>query len=181
MTFLVEDYRKKEFLELYEPLHSHLLGYCRAISKCPQDAEDLFQDTLLAAWEQFGTLRSMAAFKSYLFRIACNKNHMRARRKKFRSEYTSEVGMRIPATDPDPEFITDFHIIHETMLQLPEKMANALILFHISDLTIAEIQKIQGGSISAVKQRLRRGKIQLLALLNAVPQPKSSATWIFTL
>jgi len=61
---------------------------------------------------------------------------------------------------------------------LPVKMAEALILYHISDLSMGEIQKIQGGSLSGVKLRLKRGREKLLSLLNTKEQVKVALLFI---
>jgi DNA-directed RNA polymerase specialized sigma24 family protein len=45
-----------------------------------------------------------------------------------------------------------------------------MMLCHLSDLPIEEIQKIQGGSVSAIKQRLKRGREKLLGMLNESQQ-----------
>jgi len=59
-------------------------------------------------------------------------------------------------------------------------MAQALILFHIADMCIEDIRDIQGGSLSAVKSRLQRGRQKVLAMLNTPAQVKI-AFMLFTL
>ncbi len=67
------------------------------------------------------------------------------------------------------------------MASLPEKQREALALFEISGLSIEEVREIQGGSLSAVKMRLVRGREQLALLLRSrgpdmLPTPRPALT-----
>ncbi len=161
-----------EFLSLYEPVHDQLGRFCRAISGNLEDGEDLLQDTILNSLEGFSKIKDKSVFKSYLFSVACNLNKMKLRRLKFRAEISETEINQIIDSGQNQEYLTDFKIVYEKMLSLPERMAEALILYHISDLSLEEIQKIQGGSLSGVKLRLKRGREKLLSLLNTKEQMK---------
>ena len=176
----MEERKQKEFLELYEPLHSSFCRYCRAISGNVTDAEDLVQDAILCVLGSFDKIRDLALFKPYLYSIAYKLNVTRFRRKKFKAEFKEDEINRILDPGKNQEYSADFRIIYEEMLSLPAKMANALILYHISDLTLEEIQKIQGGSLSGVKLRLKRGREKLLKRLNT-PEQVKAAMLLFSL
>jgi DNA-directed RNA polymerase specialized sigma24 family protein len=70
-------------------------------------------------------------------------------------------------------------IIYNKILSLPDKMSEALILFHISDLSLEEIQKIQGGSLSGVKLRLKRGREKIMGMVKT-PSQLEMALLLFT-
>ncbi len=101
---------------------------------------------------------------------------MRLRRRKFKASFTAAELSQIVDFSQNPEHITDFKIIYEKMLMLPSNMAEALILYHISDLSIDEIHKIQGGSLSGVKMRLTRGREKLLSSLTTKVQKNLAIT-----
>ena len=172
--------KQKQFLELYTPVHESLYRFCRAISGNKEDAEDLMNDTVLAALESIDKLKETQAFKSYIFSIASNLNKLRFRRFRFRADFDEKELNKIADFSVNPELIIDFKIVYQKMLALPSKVAEALILFHISDVSLDEIQKIQGGSLSGVKLRLKRGRKKLLESLNTSSQ-KKVATMLFTL
>ncbi len=163
---------KIEFLSLYEPVHKPLSKFCRAISGNTEDGEDLLQDTILTCLVDFNKIKDKNRFKSYLFSVASNLSRMKHRRLKFKAEFSEREINQISDARQDAEYLTDFRIVYEKMLCLPERMAQTLILYHISDLSLEEIRSIQGGSLSGVKLRLKRGREKLLSLLNTKEQVK---------
>lgn len=167
-----------QFLKLYEPLHSSFTRYCRAISGNNSDAEDLVQDTIVTILTGFEKIKDLSSFKSYLFSVAGNLNQKRSRKKKFRGEINVKELLNLQDMKQDPELQADFRIMYEKMLSLPSRSSEALILFHISDLSLEDIQNIQGGSLSAVKQRLKRGREKLLHQLSEPAKVKAAILFL---
>ena len=168
----MEDRIKNEFIELYEPVHDQFCRYCRAIAGNADDAEDLIQDAILNVLVSFDKIRDKSAFKSLMFGVAGNLHKMKLRRRKVNLQFSAEENNHISHYAQDQEYLTDFKIVYEKILLLPQRMAETIILFHISDLSLEEIQQIQGGSLSGVKLRLKRGREKLLELLNTPEQVK---------
>jgi RNA polymerase sigma-70 factor (ECF subfamily) len=166
----VEEAKQINFLELYEPIHTQFSRFCRAIAGNKEDAEDLMNDAILIVLDNMNRLKDINMFKSYLFSIASNQNKMRNRRAKFRASFNDTELKQIADSGNNPEYAIEFKIIYEKILTLPAKISETLILFHISDMSIEEIQKIQGGSLSGVKLRLKRGREKLLASLSSPKQ-----------
>ncbi|MBN2805209.1 MAG: RNA polymerase sigma factor [Prolixibacteraceae bacterium] len=153
-----------EFMALYEPLHLRLSNYCRSMARNRADADDLLNDTILAAYEQFDKLENPDRFAGYLFAIASNLFKKQLRRKKFRGNYNEKEALLLEDLATDTESRVELSIVMQKMELLPALQREALILFHISDLPMEEIRNIQGGSLSAVKQRIKRGRERLMQL-----------------
>jgi len=151
---------------------SKVVQFTISLTGNSEDGEDLLQDTILNSLEGFNKVKDKKVFKSYLFSIASNLHKMKLRRLKFKAEFNDSEINQIVDFGQNQEYLTDFKIVYGKMLSLPERMAEALILYHISDLSLEEIQKIQGGSLSGVKLRLKRGREKLLSLLNTKEQMK---------
>src|SRR5437763_14361769 len=84
------------FGELSEPYRSELQLHWYRILGSVQDAEDILQETLLAAWRGLGQYEGRASLRTWLYRIATNRclNALRA-------------SGRRPRTSPDrPAFLT---------------------------------------------------------------------------
>jgi RNA polymerase sigma factor (sigma-70 family) len=174
----VEDKRHKEFLELYNPIHVQLSRYCRAISGNTDDAKDLLSDTILNVLESFDRIKDKTAFRSYAFTVASNLQKKIIRRLKFRAEFNDAESNLLVDHSQNQEYLTDYAIIYKLILSLPDRIAETIILFHISDMSIQEIKKIQGGSESGVKQRLKRGREKLMSQMKEPEQLKLAVLFL---
>ena len=61
------------FRELTEPYRRELQVHCYRMLGSFQDAEDVLQDTLLAAWRGMGGFEGRASVRTWLYRIATNR------------------------------------------------------------------------------------------------------------
>jgi RNA polymerase sigma-70 factor, ECF subfamily len=64
---------EEAFRELTDPHRRELQVHCYRILGSVQDAEDLVQETLLAAWRGLGEFEERASLRSWLYRIATNR------------------------------------------------------------------------------------------------------------
>src|SRR5687768_5839699 len=61
------------FRELTEPYRRELQVHCYRMLGSLQDAEDVLQETLLAAWQGLGEFEGRASIRTWLYRIATNR------------------------------------------------------------------------------------------------------------
>ncbi|MFT6166839.1 MAG: RNA polymerase sigma-70 factor (ECF subfamily) [Vicingaceae bacterium] len=162
----MNDYQK-QFLDLYNPVHEAFARFCHAKAYGLLEPEDLISESVLCALEKFGTLKSHDAFLSFLFSIATNILHKKNRRLKFRGNYHESEAFVLKDEGIDAETRLDVVILYDALNQLPNAQKEALILFEISGFSIKEIADIQNARLSAVKQRLKRGRTALATLLKS--------------
>jgi RNA polymerase sigma-70 factor (ECF subfamily) len=62
------------FRELTDPYRHELQLHCYRIVGSTQDAEDLVQETLLAAWRGLDQFKGQASIRTWLYRIATNRS-----------------------------------------------------------------------------------------------------------
>jgi len=129
---------------------------------------DLMHETLLVAHKGFSKLRCKDAFLSYLIGIAIRVLANSNRKKK--PEKLSDTSDYV-----DGNMKTDLRVeidqLHTALSKLPEGQRESIICFEIVGFSIKEIASLHEVGESAVKQRLRRGRIALAEIMNETSAP----------
>lgn len=170
------DPRTERFLALLHPVYERLERFCFAIERDREKACDLIGETILKAWEHFDGIRDEGAFLGWLFTTATRLH----RRDRSRGNRMSRLGREDQALLiselPEPDMSADLAALHHALDRLPERTREAIILFEISGFTQKEIAAIQGGSVTAVKVRLHRGRKRLASLLDVRETPEDTGS-----
>lgn len=162
------DFSKKErFMQAYAPVHGRFERYCKTRSYKELPFEDLMQDTLLIAFEKFDNLKSKDAFLHFLFGTAAKvlSNY----RKKKKLEYVENFSTQyehINTSNIEIEKQLEINCLYEQIENLDSITRECIILFEISGFSIKEIMVILNLGESAIKQRLSRGRKQLIVQMN---------------
>src|SRR5215204_4172964 len=91
---------EREFRALTEPLRRELELHCYRLLGSVQDAEDVVQETLLAAWRAFDDFEGRSSLRTWLYRIATNRS-LNALRDASRRPRETE-GPALPPDRPEP-------------------------------------------------------------------------------
>jgi RNA polymerase sigma factor (sigma-70 family) len=168
--------RKEKFLALLEPVYPRLSRYALAMTHNREDAKDLVGEAILVALERFDSIRSDDGFPGFLYRIVA-RTHKRWHRRERRSVGIEEVQLET-IVDPRamPDAAAEMAIVMAALDTLPAKMKETILLFDIGDLSLEEIRNIQGGTLSGVKTRLRRGREMLKSILGIDSEEHTSST-----
>ena len=158
--------KQEVFKDLYNPCHQAFLRYCRGLTGDRDDALDLAGEAVLIVFENLERIRKKDSFKAYLFSVARRLRLQHYRRIRFRGVYDEKLAELLPDQDSLPDTDHDVALLYDLLGKLPHKQKEALVLFEISGFSLEEIRQLQGGSLSAVKMRLKRGRKQLRLWLN---------------
>jgi len=153
------------FLKLYEPIHDRFERFCRARVYGDMEFRDLMNETLLIAFEKIDTLKSERAFLSFLFSISVRLLANNHKKKKADSFSSDESIVAYVDENANTEKDAEVYLLHKALALLPNEQREALILFEISGFALKEVAEIQNASLSAVKQRLKRGREKLKEIL----------------
>ncbi|HET9992299.1 MAG TPA: RNA polymerase sigma factor [Kofleriaceae bacterium] len=163
-----------------EPLHVRCAAFARGLCRSRSDADDLYQESLLRAFTRLDALRDEAAFRTWMYRIVISV-HRNQLRKDFirrlspfhmpRSELARLAGhgddvsieTLYRSTDWSPEAAEAARRARAALAALPTAQREAIVLFEIEGMLVAEIAAIQSVSESAVKSRLARGRERMRA------------------
>jgi len=129
------------------------------------DAEDATQDAFVQAWRNLGGFRADAAFPTWMYRIVTNRclNMLRARR---RTEPLPD-DREAPASRPDriAEARWQVQDLKLAILRLTPEQRAPLVLRELQGCSYEEIAEALDVSISAVKSRLHRARLELLSAM----------------
>lgn len=81
----------ERFMELYRTVYQDLYRLAYYYMGNVQDAEDAVQDTVLSAWEHFGSLKEEASFRPWIFRILVNRCRRLLKRRGLREVPVEDV------------------------------------------------------------------------------------------
>jgi RNA polymerase sigma-70 factor (ECF subfamily) len=132
-----------------------------------QHAEDLTQEICLKLARKLGSFKAQSSFKTWFYRMSINyaKDYLKKiKREQHRTESasdTEELGTDVQTPEKDSSDILG--LIHK----LPAKIAQALLLVYVQELSHAEAGKIMQCAGSTVSWHVHQGKKQLKALLEA--------------
>ena len=122
-----------------------------------EDAEDVVQEAIVAAYRQVGAFRGQAAFGTWLTRIALRMAARRSRRRPALT-FTDCDPPDEPRVDAQPSLSL---LMAEAVEKLPDALRIPLVLRFYEGLSGAEIAAALGCKQSTVWTRLYRGLAQL--------------------
>jgi RNA polymerase sigma factor (sigma-70 family) len=142
--------RLPPYQTLLEEHGEDVLRYLRA-AVGRQDAEDCWQETMLAALRAYPRLRDARNLRGWLLRIAHNEavdHHRSARRRPYPMAELPEPGVLDVAPDP---------ALWNAVRRLPEKQRAAVTLRFAGDLDYRAIGNLIDCSEAAARQNVRAG------------------------
>ena len=141
-----------------------LKRFARRSCSTSEDAEDAVQLALWQLHRRIGTLRTVATFATWLFRIV-----ERECRRLFRGrDPAGPLDEHVAASVAAPERTHDLRIdLSRAIAELPEAYRVVLILRDVDELTAPEVSAHLGLGVEAVKSRLHRARAMVRARLVA--------------
>ncbi len=159
------------FAELFGRHADRLWSLALRTLQHPQDAEEVLQEAMLAAFRRAGGFRGEAAVGTWLYRIVLNACLDRLRRIKARPAAFAgdEIVAALPSLSEGPESVVLQREladeVERALGQLSPDQRAALVLVDLDGYSIDEAAVLLGCAPGTVKSRCSRGRAKLAPLL----------------
>ncbi|MBK7821828.1 MAG: SigE family RNA polymerase sigma factor [Tessaracoccus sp.] len=153
---------EEQFDHLYTDSYTRLVGHIYAMCGNLPEAQDCVQEAFIRAWDKRQTLNHTdnpeAWIRTTAYRLAISRW-----RKTIRALRPPDRALQAqPVAEPSPDRVA----VAAALAQLPADQRRAIVLYHLCDLTVAEVAHEVGSPTGTIKARLSRGRTTLARLLN---------------
>jgi RNA polymerase sigma-70 factor (TIGR02960 family) len=175
------------FEELTQPYRREIQVHCYRMLGSFQDAEDVLQETLLAAWQGLGHFEERASLRTWLYRIATNRclNARRSSSRRTAKEWDvpgveppepTQLG-EVPWLQPYPDALLEgvvdvppgpearyeqsesISLAFVTALQiLPPRQVAALVLRDVLGFRASDVAEMLDSTVDSVNSALKRAR-----------------------
>lgn len=184
------------FAELTSPFHRELHVHCYRMLGSVDDADELLQETLVAAWRGLGGFAGRSSLRSWLYQIATNRclNAIRASKRRppatpvppfeppeptRRGEITWLQPYPDAWLDPGPEPSSRYEGNEAVRLafvaalqRIPPRQTAAVVLCDVLDFPLGEVAGMLSSTPTAIKGLLQRGRASLAEQASSDDQPE---------
>jgi RNA polymerase sigma-70 factor (ECF subfamily) len=150
------------FWDKLDPVKTRLYNYIRKALNFSPDADDVYQETVLHAYQYVRTYQDGRDFGAWLFGIA--QNEIRKHHKRNRGITISLDAERLGLEDPCSERQT-IEEIYRFAERLKPRQREVFFLFYDQGFTILEISEITGLGEGNIKFILNRARQALRAVI----------------
>jgi RNA polymerase sigma-70 factor (ECF subfamily) len=161
------------FNRLFDQYSPRVLGYLIRLTGSRADAEDLTQETFLAAYAGRAGWRGEAQALAWLLGIARRRWRDRSRKAVIAAGSLLEETLLLP--DPTSEVDTAA-VLTEAMSRLSEMEREVLLLTAVEGLTYPEAAVVLGEPVGTVKWRVHQATRKLRRILNAAEERDEAQT-----
>ena len=166
MDSRAEAARWNRLITLLKPIHAQAVAPARRLCRSVDDGDDLYQESVLRAYDKLDGLRDESRFRSWFFATLLSRHRSRVRRPRRESVAIED------AFDRGSEPVGEDGAAWEEERRRAQRAARALaglapvqreaiVLHDIEGFSVEEVAETQGVTLSAVKSRLARGREKL--------------------
>lgn len=156
----------------------NLLGFAVRLTGCPDQGEDLVQETMLRAIRNWSRFRGDANPRTWLFSIAVNvfRDRLKSRANQQR-QLDRELMTHVDGPEQQSMAIELKEAISRQVSRLPPRQREVLVLKTYEEMSVAEIGKVLGMKPANVYTTLHHArntlKEKLKSFLEVPPETKS--------
>lgn len=144
---------------LYAKYAKAMYNICLRLLSNQSDAEDVLQESFIAAFKKMNELKDGAAFGGWLRKIVVNNCHQHSRKSKFSFESPDETEEMTDDND-DADWMNNIPVaeVHYAVKNLPEGCRTVFLLYTSEDHTHKHIAELLNIAESTSKSQYLRAK-----------------------
>jgi RNA polymerase sigma-70 factor (ECF subfamily) len=158
---------EQAFDDFYQATSRRLVGQMYVICGDLAEAQDCVQEAFVRAWDKRRTLDAEQSPEGWVRTVAYRLAVSRWRRA--RRSLTDRAHQPEPPAEPDVTRVA----LARALRRLSADQRRAIVLFHLCDLSVADVAAEMGVPTGTVKARLSRGRAALAVLLADDPRQES--------
>lgn len=155
----------KEFEQIVHAHKTTIYGVCYMFAHDAEEADDLFQETLINLWRGLPSFRGQSSLRTWVYRISLNTciSYDRRRARRHGEHVPLEMDINLYADD-DAE-TSQARMLRERISRL-DVFDRAIVMLWLEDMSYEEIGSIVGISAKRVSVRLFRIREKLKKMSN---------------
>jgi len=142
---------------------------CLRILGRPHDAEDVTQESFVAAFRAIGSFRGEGSLRGWLLRIATRQSFRRLSQRRPTADLDAVGEQRLADASADPTRIVvaaeQRDEVRGAVAALPDPYREVVALRFFGEMSLAEVAEATGRPLNTVKTHLRRGLERLRPLM----------------
>jgi len=143
-----------------------LRAFAVSLSRNPERADDLVQETLLRAWSDLGRFEPGTNMGAWLTTILRNEFYSESRKRRRQVEDVDGRYAETLVVQAEQITCTEYAEFLAAFAKLPAEMRKALILVGVSGLSYADAARICACANGTIKSRVHRARARLAAMLS---------------
>lgn len=151
----VVDLPAVDFISFYQMERARAIGLAYVLSGSTHSAEDIAQDAFVAALSNWTKVSRLEKPEAWLNRVVCNQSVSRFRK----SVREAKALLRLQHSTQDYVVMAEDDVTFwRAVRALPKRQAQAIALYYVNDMSVADIAVVLRCSEGSVKTHLSRGR-----------------------
>ncbi|MGZ6782707.1 MAG: SigE family RNA polymerase sigma factor [Nocardioidaceae bacterium] len=153
---------RDDFDAFYQAAWGGVVAHAYALTADLGDAEEVAQEAFTRAWQRWRQISRYDEPKGWVTRVAHNLAVSRWRRARTATAALVRIGAPPSVPEPSPDSL----VLVAALGEINPDQRRAVVLHHLSGLSVAEVAEVEGVAVGTVKARLSRGRAALAKLLD---------------
>ena len=142
-----------------------LRAFAISLVREPSRADDLVQETLVRAWQNWHHFTEGTNMVAWLTTILRNQFYSEQRRRRREVEDPDGIYAQTLVVPAEQLSHPECRALYDALLKLPNEMRESILLVTVAGLSYAEAAKVCGCELGTIKSRINRARLRLAALL----------------